>query len=81
MESDVRSLDPGDWTGDAITYVDPRGPRAVRHRNLLRCALLLHSHLTWSAEQVALWRSSTGSTEVSARVLLEAIQLSGITLG
>lgn len=51
--------------------------RARRHRNLLRCVLLLHSHATWSSEQAELWRMAVGE-EVSARALVLAIQRAGI---
>lgn len=80
MKSDVRPEPQGPWDDDATTRVDPRGPRAARHRNLLRCVLLLHSHATWSAAQLELWKAATGGTEVSARALLEAIVKSGVSL-
>lgn len=51
--------------------------RARRHRNLLRCVLLLHSHATWSPEQAELWRMAVGE-EVSARALVLAIERAGI---
>ena len=65
---------------DEVTKVDPNGPRAARHRNLLRCVLLLHRHASWSEADLQLWRSAVGTQGVTTRALLDAIAASGIKL-
>lgn len=81
MKLDVpRPTPAGDWTEDAITSIDPRGPRAVRHRNLLRAVLLLHSHALWTNEMRGHWRVLTGRDDASAKALCEAIREAGISV-
>lgn len=82
MESDVSPVNPaGGWTDDAITKVDPRGPRAARHRNLLRAVLLYYSrNVVWDDDTRKLWQQLTGSQTVSSRVLCDAIRASGLNI-
>lgn len=64
-----------------ITRVDPSGPKAVQHRQLLRAVLILHGHGEWSDDNIrAIWRQAVGSDTVTTRALLEAILRSGITV-
>ncbi len=81
MKSHVLPVDPaGGWADDADTRVDPLGPRAARHRNLLRAVLLFHSRLGWDAPTQALWKQLTGKDEATTRTLCDAIRESGLTL-
>ncbi len=76
MEHPVAQL----FSPEEVTEVDPGGQRAAHHRMLLRCALLLHRHDSWTGEQIAIWTKAVGVREVSARALCEAIRKSGITV-
>jgi hypothetical protein len=70
------------WLGDdAVTQIDEYGPRAIKHRNLLRAALLLlGSGHPWTPELKALWPTLTGDQEISGRALCGAIRASGISI-
>lgn len=80
MKSDVRPEPQGPWDDDATTRVDPRGPRAARHRNLLRAVLLFHSNVSWDAEVAARWKLLTGKDEASSRSLCDAIREAGLSI-
>lgn len=81
MKSDVGSPEPqGDWTEDAITKIDPRGPRAARHRNLLRACLLFHSNVLWDNKTREHWKLLTGKDEASTRTLCDAIREAGLNI-
>lgn len=74
--------DSGDgWDDDEVTQIDEYGPRAVRHRNLLRAVLLLlSSGHVWDAQSKALWKQLTGDDEVTSRALCGAIRAAGISV-
>lgn len=83
MKSHVTAVHPtgGNWDGeDAITQIDPRGPRATRHRNLLRAVLLFHSQALWDSAMRARWKLLTGKDEASARSLCDAIREAGLSV-
>jgi len=82
MQPDVSPVNPaGGWTDDATTTVDPLGPRAARHRNLLRAVLLYYDpKVAWDHETRGLWQQLTGQSEVSLRALCDAIRASGLSL-
>lgn len=73
--------DSGDgWDDGDVTQIDEYGPRAVRHRNLLRCTLLVHQCSDWSDAERALWAVTVGPGDRSVKSLLHAIRASGISL-
>lgn len=68
------------FPSDEVTTVDPNGPRAARHRNLLRAVLLFYSGGGWDEDQARRWRELTGKTEATTRALCDAIRESGIVI-
>lgn len=69
-----------DWDDDAVTQIDEYGPRAIRHRNLLRAVLLFHSGVIWGPAERVRWKLLTGSEEATGRSLCDAIRASGISI-